>query len=80
MIWHLMQAERTEGIDLCVVFLDIAYVFGYVPQSDSVVGGGRLVAHRSPGRFLALAKPDCVDALLPSDNTLYVGRFHFISS
>ena len=33
MIWHQIQAARTEGRDLCVVFLDLANAFGSVPHS-----------------------------------------------
>ena len=33
MIWHQIQAARTEGRDLCVVFLDLADAFGSVPHS-----------------------------------------------
>ena len=42
MIWPQIQAARTEGRHLCVVFLDIANAFGLVPQS--VVEGIQLLS------------------------------------
>ena len=33
MIWHQIQAARTEGRDLHVVFLDLTNAFGMVPRS-----------------------------------------------